>query len=64
MELEDRLLQGAIDLHAHAFPEFSLKMRGRVHAIEWAEIARAAGMRAIVMKSHDISDRGKSPGHP
>ena len=52
MELEDRLLQGAIDLHAHAFPEFSLKMRGRVHAIEWAEIARAAGMRAIVMKSH------------
>ena len=51
MELEDRLLQGAIDLHVHAFPEFSLKMRGRVDAIEWAEIARAAGMRAIVMKS-------------
>lgn len=52
MELEDRLLQGATDLHVHAFPEFSLKMRGRVHGIEWAEIARAAGMRAIVMKSH------------
>ncbi len=51
MELEDRLLQGAIDLHAHAFPEFSLKIRGRVHGVEWAELARAAGMRAIVMKS-------------
>ena len=51
MELEDRLLQGAIDLHAHSFPEFSLRMRGRVEGIEWAEMARAAGMRAIVMKS-------------
>lgn len=51
MEVEDRLLQGAIDLHAHAFPEFSLKIRGRTNAVEWAELARAAGMRAIVMKS-------------
>jgi len=51
MEPEDRLLQGAIDLHAHAFPEFSLKIRGRVHGVEWAELAKAAGMRAIVMKS-------------
>jgi len=51
MDIEDRLLQGAIELHAHAYPEFSLRMRGRVHEIEWAELARAAGMRAIVMKS-------------
>lgn len=51
MDIEDRLLQGAIDLHAHAYPEFSLRMRGRVHDIEWAELAREAGMRAIVMKS-------------
>jgi hypothetical protein len=51
MVIEDQLLQGAIDLHAHAFPEFSLKISGRVGGIEWAELARAAGMRAIVMKS-------------
>ncbi len=51
MDIEDQLLQGAIELHAHAYPEFSLRMRGRVHEIEWAELARAAGMRAIVMKS-------------
>jgi hypothetical protein len=51
MDIEDRLLQGAVELHAHAYPEFSLRMRGRVHEIEWAELARAAGMRAIVMKS-------------
>jgi hypothetical protein len=51
MDIEDQLLQGAIELHAHAYPEFSLRMRGRVHEIEWAQLARAAGMRAIVMKS-------------
>ncbi len=51
MDIEDRLLQGAIELHAHAYPEFTLRMRGRLHDIEWAELARAAGMRAIVMKS-------------
>ena len=50
-DLEDRLLQGSIDLHAHAYPEFSTKIRGRVDDIQWAELARAAGMRAIVMKS-------------
>lgn len=52
MDIEDRLLQGAIELHGHAYPEFSLRMRGRLRDMEWAELARAAGMRAIVMKSH------------
>lgn len=51
MDIEDELLQGAIELHAHGYPEFSLRMRGRVTDIEWAELARAAGMRAIVIKS-------------
>jgi hypothetical protein len=51
MDIEDELLQGAIELHAHAYPEFSLRMRGRVNDIQWAELARAAGMKAIVMKS-------------
>ncbi len=51
LDIEDKLLVGAIDLHAHAYPEFSLRMRGRVTEIEWAKLARSAGMRAIVMKS-------------
>jgi len=51
MDIEDELLQGSIELHAHAYPEFSLRMRGRVNDIQWAELARAAGMKAIVMKS-------------
>ncbi|MFC2066026.1 DUF6282 family protein [Chloroflexota bacterium] len=48
--IEDELLKGAIDLHAHCWPEFSLRIRSRVSDIEWAEMARNAGMRAIVMK--------------
>ncbi|MDO8567452.1 MAG: DUF6282 family protein [Dehalococcoidales bacterium] len=51
MQIEDELLRGAIDLHSHAWPEFSLRMRGRVDDIEWAQLAQAAGMRALVMKS-------------
>jgi len=52
MNIEDELLRGSIDLHAHGWPEFSLKMRGRMDDIEWAQMAKAAGMRAYVMKSH------------
>jgi hypothetical protein len=52
MNIEDELLHGAIDLHAHSWPEFSLKMRGRMDDIEWARLAQAAGMRGYVMKSH------------
>jgi hypothetical protein len=51
MDIEDELLQGSIELHAHAYPEFSLRMRGRVNDIQWAELARSVGMKAIVMKS-------------
>jgi hypothetical protein len=55
MDVEDQLLRSSIDLHAHVYPEFSVKIPGRVHDIEWAELARNAGMRAIVMKSHHFS---------
>ena len=50
-DLEDQLLRGAIDIHAHVYPEISLRSRGRVDAVEWAELALSAGMRAIVIKS-------------
>jgi hypothetical protein len=50
-ELEDQLLRGSIDMHVHVYPEISLKMRGRVDAVECAELSCSAGMRAIVIKS-------------
>jgi len=52
MEREDRLLEGAIDTHAHGYPEFTLNMPPRVNDVEWAKLASAARMRGFVVKSH------------
>ncbi len=51
-EREDRILEGALDLHAHGYPEFTLRMPPRVDNVEWARLAVAAGMRGFVIKSH------------
>ncbi|MEE9241384.1 MAG: DUF6282 family protein [bacterium] len=48
----DELLEGAIDLHAHIFPQARLEEPGRVLDHEWARLARDAGMRGFAMKSH------------
>jgi uncharacterized protein DUF6282 len=52
MERADLLLQGALDLHAHGYPEFTTRMPPRVDNTTWAELAVAASMRGFVMKSH------------
>lgn len=49
---EDALLEGAFDVHAHGYPEFTLGMPPRVDNVEWARLAAAAGMRGFVVKSH------------
>jgi hypothetical protein len=43
------LLSGAIDCHVHSFPDV---IKRRVDDVELVEQARAAGMRALVLKSH------------
>ncbi|MBI4303925.1 MAG: hypothetical protein HY665_06265 [Chloroflexi bacterium] len=51
MNTIDSLMQGAIDMHVHHAPD---AQRGRrVDALEAAIQAEQAGMRAIVIKSHD-----------
>ncbi len=50
--LADDLLEGAIDLHAHIYPQLRLEEPGRVLDHEWARAARSAGMRGFAMKSH------------
>jgi len=50
--LADELLEGAIDLHAHIYPQARLGEPGRVLDHEWARLARNAGMRGFAMKSH------------
>lgn len=53
MEMEaDRLLQGAIDLHCHGYPEVSFDVKMRVEDLEAAQLAAQAKMRGIVLKSH------------
>lgn len=48
----DQLLRGAIDLHCHGYPETSLEAKSRVDDVEALQLARRAGMRALVLKSH------------
>lgn len=50
--LADELLEGAIDLHAHIYPQAQLGEPGRVLDHDWARLARNAGMRGFAMKSH------------
>lgn len=54
----DLLLEGAFDLHAHGSPEFTQAMPGRVTNVEWARLAREAGMRGFVIKSHIFPTAG------
>ena len=39
MEKADLLLRGAIDMHAHGYPQFTLNMPPRVNNLEWAQAA-------------------------
>jgi hypothetical protein len=52
MEKADMLLRGAIDMHAHGYPQFTLNMPPRVNNLEWAKAAAEAGMAGFVIKSH------------
>jgi predicted TIM-barrel fold metal-dependent hydrolase len=50
MNTIDRLLKGSIDMHAHYGPDpFAAR---KVDALKGAQMARDAGMRAIVLKNH------------
>ncbi len=58
-------LEGAIDLHCHFGPERFVEElfgaeRHAVNAIEAAQEARDAGMRAIVLKGHEFATTGSA----
>lgn len=48
----DDLMQGAIEIHHHGYPEISFDQRMRLDDAETLIHARDAGMAAIVLKSH------------
>ena len=49
------LLAGAIDFHTHTLPDMQPRS---MDAIELAKVARARGMRGLVLKNHFISTAG------
>ncbi len=48
----DQLLEGAIDLHCHGYPEITFDVKMRVEDLEAARLAAEAGMKGFVLKSH------------
>lgn len=53
MSAVDNLLRGSIDMHMHTGPD--PRVERRLDALPTARQAREAGMRAIVLKSHEYS---------
>ncbi len=52
MSVVDELLPGSIDMHCHAYPEFSLEFPNRFSNKENIRMMRDAGMAGVVLKSH------------
>ncbi len=52
MDKIDQLLEGAIDMHAHGYPEYTTHVPPRVETARWAELAIESGMAGFVIKSH------------
>lgn len=50
--LADELLQGAIDMHCHAYPEFSMEFPCRYTPDEHIQMMIDCGMGGVVLKSH------------
>ena len=50
--IENDLISGAIDLHAHGYPEISLAYKGRLNDYDWAKAAREMDIGGFVIKSH------------
>jgi len=52
MKKADMLMEAAVDIHTHAYPEHTLKTEPRADSLEWARMAKEYGMKGFVMKSH------------
>ena len=52
MAATDRLMEGAVDIHVHFAPD--PRVERRTDALEVARQAQAAGMRGLVLKSHEF----------
>ena len=58
-EMVDGLMQGAVDLHVHAWP--CAYVARQFSEIEIGRRATDAGMRAVVFKCHSTPSSGRAP---
>jgi hypothetical protein len=56
----DPLLQGAIDMHYHGYPEITLGVKARLDDVAVLELAKNMGMRGIVIKSQMWPSMGRT----
>ena len=55
----DSVLQGAVDMHCHSYPEFSLDYRStRMEDVEALTMCRDYGLKGVVFKSHMFPTTG------
>lgn len=60
MILAEGILEGAVDLHRHGYPEISDDLRTPVSDVEDLAFCRASGMRGVVLKSHVWPTTGRA----
>ena len=48
----DKILEGAIDMHCHGYPEVAFDVKMRMEDLAWLKLAADAKMKAVVLKSH------------
>ena len=56
----DGILEGAIDLHRHGYPEISDQLRTPDSDVDDITLCRDAGMAAVVLKSHTWPTMGRA----
>jgi len=54
------ILEGAVDLHRHGYPEISRDLRPPISDAEDIALCRDAGMRAVALKSHVWPTTGRA----
>lgn len=58
--IADDLLQGAIDLHVHGYPEIAFDVSKRLDDVEIANVIQDSGMKGFVLKSNFFPTVGRA----
>ena len=48
----EKILEGAIDMHCHGYPEVACDVKMRMEDLEWLKLAADENMKDVMLKSH------------